>query len=187
MTAILDLPQVRARVSPLSVADYHRLGEYNEQGRRTELICGIVIEKMSKSPLHAFVVQRLQQILTTQIGAEWCLFQEGPITTLDSEPEPDLAVVEGPIERYREVHPSTAELVIEVAVSSIEVDRAKAAIYASAGVKEYWIVCPEEKMIEVYRAPRGLDYAEQLVVRAPEILRSLAIPSLSVGLAALLE
>lgn len=49
MAGILDLAEVRKRVSPLSVEEYHRLGEYNENGRRTELIRGIVIEKRSKS------------------------------------------------------------------------------------------------------------------------------------------
>jgi len=52
MTAILELPEVRERVSPLSVEEYHRLGEYNEHGRRTDLIRGIIIQKMSKTPLH---------------------------------------------------------------------------------------------------------------------------------------
>ena len=52
MSAILDIPEVRQRVSPLSVEEYHRLDEYNENGKRTELIRGIIIEKMSKSPLH---------------------------------------------------------------------------------------------------------------------------------------
>ncbi len=46
MTAILEIPEVRQRVSPLSVEEYHRLGEFNERGRRTELIHGIVIEKI---------------------------------------------------------------------------------------------------------------------------------------------
>ena len=39
---------ISAHVSPLSVEDYHRLGEYNQNGRRTELIRGILIEKMSR-------------------------------------------------------------------------------------------------------------------------------------------
>ena len=50
MAAILELPEVRKRVSPLSVEEYHRLGEYNENSRRTELIRGIIIEKLSKAP-----------------------------------------------------------------------------------------------------------------------------------------
>jgi hypothetical protein len=50
-TAILEIPEVRQRVSPLSVAEYHRLAEFNDNGRRTELIRGIVIEKSSKALL----------------------------------------------------------------------------------------------------------------------------------------
>ena len=55
MSAILDIPEVRQRFSRLSVEEYHRLDEYNANGRRTELVRGIVIEKMSKSPLHAAI------------------------------------------------------------------------------------------------------------------------------------
>jgi hypothetical protein len=39
---MLDIPEVRQRVSPLSVEEYHRLDEYKERGRRTELIRGFV-------------------------------------------------------------------------------------------------------------------------------------------------
>ena len=46
MAAILEIPEVRQRVSPFSVSEYHRLDERNENGRRTELIRGIVIEKI---------------------------------------------------------------------------------------------------------------------------------------------
>lgn len=48
MPAILELPEVRERISTLSVAEYQRLDEFNGRGRRTELIRGIVIEKLSK-------------------------------------------------------------------------------------------------------------------------------------------
>ena len=51
MPAILEIPEVRQRISPLTVEEYHRLDEFNENGRRTELIRGVVIEKMSKSPI----------------------------------------------------------------------------------------------------------------------------------------
>src|SRR5947208_441229 len=63
MAAILEIPEVRRRVSPLTVEEYHRLGEFNENGRRTELIRGIIIEKMSKSPLHRIVTSRLYRRL----------------------------------------------------------------------------------------------------------------------------
>src|ERR1700679_3037006 len=95
MTAVLNVPEIRERVSPLSVAEYHQLGEFNENGRRTELIRGIILEKMSKSPLHRFIVDQLRRILEAQISPDFILFSQDPITTIDSEPEPDVMVVRG--------------------------------------------------------------------------------------------
>ena len=46
LVRILEIPESRERVSPLSVHEYHRLGEFNEHGRRTELIRGILIENV---------------------------------------------------------------------------------------------------------------------------------------------
>jgi Uma2 family endonuclease len=184
MTAVLDVPEIRERVSPLSVAEYHQLGEFNENGRRTELIRGIIIEKMSKSPLHRSVANALRRILEVQITSDFTLFLQDPITTIDSEPEPDLMVVRGDEAGFLVTHPTTAELVIEVAVSSLAIDRVKAPIYAAAGVKEYWIVCPREKQVEVYRRPGAQGYAERTVLSAPVVLECTALPSVRVDLGA---
>ena len=185
MIELLEVPAIRQRVSPLSVAEYHQLGEFNENGRRTELIRGILIEKISKSPLHRFTAERLRKILAAQITPDCTLFSQDPLTTLDSEPEPDVMVVRGSLADFRTAHPTTAELVVEIAVSSIEIDRVKAGIYAEAGVKEYWIVCPEEKQAEVYRQPGATGYAERTVVAAPAVLECAALPGVRVDLAAL--
>ena len=181
MTALLDMPEIRERVMRVSVADYHRYTE----GQRTELLRGIVIEKMSKSPLHRFVAHRLSKLIAAQLSTEFTVFQEGPITTTDSEPEPDVAVVAGHEEHYRTAHPTTAELVIEVAVSSLEIDRVKALIYAEAGVKEYWIVCPDEKQVEVYRQPSAQGYAERTLLAAPTVLECAVLPGVRVDFGAL--
>jgi Uma2 family endonuclease len=178
MTALLEVPAIRQRAARLSVADFHRLGE----GLRAELLNGILIEKMPKSPLHQFIVERLRRILSSQIEPAWIVRQEGPITFSDSEPEPDLAVVAGPEEAYRSAHPTTARLVIETAISSLEIDRVKALIYAQAGVHEYWIVCPEGKQVEIYRLPGANGYAERIVLGASAILNCEALPGVSVDL-----
>jgi len=178
MTALLELPAIRQRARRFSVEDYHRLGELP-----VELLRGIVVDKMAKSPLHQFYADRCRRILSTQISPPFIVRQEGPLTTSDSEPEPDVSVVTGPEERYFATHPKTAELVIEVAVSALEIDRVKALIYAEAGVKEYWIVCPEEKCVEVYRQPGPEGYADRLVVNAPETITSAALPGVQLELA----
>lgn len=178
MTALLEVPAIRQRAMRFSIEEYHRLGELP-----VELLRGTVIEKMPKSPLHQFYVDRLRQILATQISPEFALRQEGPLTFADSEPEPDVAVVAGPPERYMSAHPSTALLVIEVAVSSLEVDRVKASIYAEAGVSEYWIVCPEEKRVEVFQGPGADSYAQMRIASSPEVLAPFALPGVRVVLA----
>ncbi len=181
MNALLENPAIRQRVARLSVADYHRLPELP-----IELLRGTIIDKMSKSPLHSAVSDDLREILSRQLGAGLVLRSEGPLTTIDSEVEPDLCVVKGTRADLRRSHPVTAELVIEVAVSSLEIDRVKALIYAEAGVKEYWIVCPEEKRVEVYRQPGPQGYGEQTVLTPPAILESSALPGVTVNLAEVL-
>lgn len=185
MTALLEDPEIRRRFSPLSVADYHQLGEFNENGRRTELIRGIPLEKMSKSPLHYTVIERLREILSSRIQPGWLLRQEGPLTLLDSEPEPDLAIVQGERGAFDAAHPVTAELAIEVAVTSLGLDRAKADLYAEAGVGEYWIVCPEDKRVEVYRMPAPKGYAGCSTIAAPALLQSTVLPWARIDLAEL--
>src|SRR2546429_52621 len=130
MTAILDIPEVRQRVSPLSVQDYHRLGEHNENGRRTELIRGILIQKMSKSPLHSFLAKRLYDQIARVLPNGFVVRREDPITLSDSEPEPDIAVVRGAEADPFEAHPTTAALVIEVAVCNPALDRENTSLYA---------------------------------------------------------
>ena len=185
MTALLEVPEIRECVSPLSVAEYHQLGEFNENGRRTELIRGIVIEKMSKSPLHCYIAAELRRMIESQVSPGFTVFYQDPITTADSEPEPDVMVVRGERKEFRTALPTTAELAIEVAISSMKLDRVKAQIYAEAGVKEYWIVCPQEKQVEVYRQPGANDYAERTTIAAPAVIECSALPGVRVDLAAL--
>src|ERR1043165_10147823 len=76
MSAILEIPEVRQRISRLSVEEYHRLDEFNENGRRTELIRGLVIEKMGKSPLHRTITALLYDLLLPQMPQGYSVWQE---------------------------------------------------------------------------------------------------------------
>src|SRR5436190_1582489 len=95
MSAILEIPEVRQRVSRISVEEYHRLDEFNENHRRTELIRGFVIEKMSKSPLHRILASRLYKLFLDRLPPGFSVWKEEPLTFLDSEPEPAISVVRG--------------------------------------------------------------------------------------------
>ncbi len=86
-----------------------------------------------------------------------------------SEPEPDLAVLQAPDPPYANRHPRGDELrlVVEVADTSAAFDRnIKAALYARAGVPEYWVVDFQGRAIFVYRGSR--DGVWHSVVRLAE-------------------
>ncbi len=181
MTASLEIPSIRQNTVRLTVADFHRLGE----GLHAELLNGILIKKMPKSPLHRLITRRIVRALEAQIHPDFEVWKEDPLTLADSEPEPDAAVVRKSPDNYATAHPSTAELVIETAISSLEIDRIKAHTYSEAGVKEYWIVCPEEKQVEIYRQPGAAGYASVTVLAAPAVLECAALPGVTVDLGAL--
>ncbi len=159
MTAILDLPEMRARVHRWTVAEYEKLGD-DPAFRRSELIRGIIVEKMSKSPLHSDLASEIHLLLVRLIRAGLVARKEEPLRLADSMPEPDVSVMRGARRDFRKKHPTTAELVVEVAVSSVAPDRENAAIYAEAGIAEYWIVLAERNAVEVYRRPQDGLYKE---------------------------
>jgi Uma2 family endonuclease len=182
MTAILDLPEVRRRVSPLTVEEYHRPGELNENDKRTELIRGIVIEKMSKSPLRATIASRLFKMILPLVPEGYTVRKEGPLTLRDSEPEPDISVVKGSDSDFAKSHPAAAALVVEIAVNSVELDRELALLYAEAGVEEYWIVLGNERSVEIYRRPVNGIYAEKTTIAPKGKLTCGSVAGVSVSL-----
>src|SRR5580658_2730361 len=119
---------------PLSVAAYHALGELGLIPEKTELLYGFVYTKMPKSPLHCSLVRRLRQLLEQTLPPGYFVDSERPISSTDSEPEPDLAIFHGVREDYWNNHPNTAELVAEICISSHEYDRSKLRAYAAADV-----------------------------------------------------
>lgn len=183
MSTILDIPGVRERISRLSVEEYHRLDEYNENGRRTELIRGIGIEKISKSPRHRNVCSRLYKLLLAALPTGFTVWKEEPLTLADSEPEPDISITRGDEKDFAHAHPPTAQFVIEVAVSSAALDRENAFLYAEAEVQEYWIILEESQRVEVYRRPREGKYQDFAVFGAGDVIDLASIPGVRIALA----
>jgi Uma2 family endonuclease len=170
---------------PLGVKAYRALGELGFIPEKTELLYGQVFHKMSKSPLHRFLVMRLLAILQQVLPSGFHVQVEQPITCDDSELEPDLSVIRGSIDDYRHEHPTTAELVIEVCVSSHEYDRSKLRAYATAGVKECWLVLGPEQRIEVHRRPRDGQYTDRALHGPPATVTSDVFPGFAMDLAGL--
>ena len=140
-------------IMPISVEQYYKMNEFSPDLTKTELIKGIIIEKIPKSPLHTYLLHWLFEFFSSKLPAGYLLRKEDPLTLTASEPEPDIAIVKGNFVDFRHTHPTRAELVIVIAISSLELDREKAEIYALAGIPEYWIIVPRDAVVEVYREP----------------------------------
>ncbi len=154
MIAVLENPNIRQLARPLSIKGYHLLRDWGIVAIKTELIRGVVVDKMSKSPLHTYVVNVLFGLLEERLPETHWLRKEDPLTLADSEPEPDISIVKGKPQDFKNAHPTTAEWVIEVAVSSLALDREKATLYAAANIPLYWLVNAEQRCIEVYSHPQ---------------------------------
>lgn len=183
MPAILELPEVRARVATLSVGAYEALAEMGAVEKRAELIRGMIVRKMPKSPLHCKLIRRVFLFLLAWQRSGWAVFTEQPLRLTDSMPEPEVMIVRGEVSDFDARHPAAAALVVEIAVNSAELDRENASLYAENGVEEYWIVLGSENQIEVYTRPEGGLYQDKQVYSMDETLTCAAVPELRVPLA----
>lgn len=178
MLAVLEEPAIRARVPAMSVDQYHRAFAHGLIPEDVELIRGALVQKMPKSPLHASIVELLRDYIVTFLPQDLFLRQGQPLTLKDSEPEPDLAVVQGSRRDFLASHPKSAVLVVEVSVTSEAIDLVKLEVYAEAGVPECWLVLAEERVVERHTGPGGGRYATVERAAFPAALASTVIPRL---------
>jgi Uma2 family endonuclease len=148
---------VQERLRRIRVEEYHRMIEAGilDEDEDVQLIDGMLIAMTPQGRVHAFAIQELTRILVRQLGDDFRVLSQLPLTLAgDSEPEPDLAVVTAHEAASSTRHPGSALLVIEVAGESLRFDRrTKAALYARNGIPEYWIVNLVDAAIEVHRDP----------------------------------
>jgi Uma2 family endonuclease len=83
---------------------------------------------------------------------------------------------------FRLAHPRTAELVVELCVTSHDYDRSKLRAYAEAGVQECWLVLVPERQIEIFRQPSKDKFVEKSVHGPGGLLTSRSLPGLEVDL-----
>jgi Uma2 family endonuclease len=120
-----------------------------------ELLEGVVVSMPPQNPPHAVIVNVAAAALMAAVGERAAVrCQSSLVAGAWSVPEPDVAVVPGRPRDYLSAHPRTALLLVEVADTSLPTDRlTKAAIYAAAGIPEYWIVNVRDGAVEVHRDP----------------------------------
>jgi Uma2 family endonuclease len=169
-------------------AEFHRFGDMGVfEGRRAMLIDGVILVEGPMTPPHAITLELVGQAVRTAFGPGWWLRHQSPLVLgRDLDPKPDLAVVPGR-PRDHAGHPTTAELVVEVADSSLDFDtNQKRLLYARAAIREYWVVDVNGRRLLTYRDPQAGDYAIQQALGPADAVAPLAAPAATVRVADLL-
>lgn len=175
------------RIRPLRRVEYDAIVERGFLAdSRVELLRGTLVEMTPQGPLHANVVRRLAERLFAAAEGRVHVRVQSPLALSDdSEPEPDIAVV--PAADYDRHHPTEALFVVEVADTSLQKDRGiKAALYAEAGIPEFWIVNLTEHVVDVHRRPVDGQYLERRQVDRQGSVAPAAFPRLQIAVADLL-
>jgi Uma2 family endonuclease len=180
------------RLYQMNMTEYHRIVEAGILTivDRVELLEGWLVAKMTKKPPHTIAKGSTRDALIGLAPPGWFVTTEDPVTTIDSEPEPDISVVRGTIRDYRDRAPGPADvaLIVEVADASLARDRSiKKRLYARAGFPIYWLINLVHNRIEVYTEPTGPIAKPDYLVRrdfGPDEMIPLVIEGREIGLLA---
>ena len=168
-----------------SVYDLQKMLEAGiiQSGERFELIGGDLVAMAAKGQHHELLKIALNFYWTRACTPALMVAQETPLR-LDEfhEPEPEFIVYPRSIKPH-DVRGDTVLLVVEVADSSLGHDlNYKAPIYASFGVREYWVINAVRRITTLHREPRPDGYASRLELSGSDRLVPSLAPELAVRL-----
>jgi Uma2 family endonuclease len=157
------------------------------EGLGTMLIEGVILESGKISPSLAICLEVANESLRSTFQSGYWIRQRLPLVLGPStDPGPDFAVVRGNPRGFRQ-HPTSAELVVEVADSSLNFDtNEKRILYAKAGIRDYWVVDINDRKLLVFRDPQNGDYATRQTLGVNDAISPLAAPTASIRVADLL-
>jgi Uma2 family endonuclease len=157
--------------------------------RHVELIRGALREMNPLGSLHESVVDRFVEWSFENLPQRsvWVRVQSSiGLPALQSVPEPDVTWVVRRDYRRRRPTANDVLLLVEVADSSLAYDRSeKAALYAAAGVADYWVVNARNGCLEVMRDPASDGYRSVQTVSRDDQVTPLSFPQLALDVAAL--
>jgi len=162
-----------------------REGIVNE-AERIELIAGEIVHKSAKGNRHEIARNELTLFWADRRAGRYKFAEENPLRlSKQNQPEPDILLFPAS-QNVAQVTAESVLLVVEVSDSSLSYDlKIKAPVYASFGVREYWVIDPKTLATTVHRGLGAAGYAEVMEIAASELLTPHLAPELAVRLAGL--
>ena len=170
-----------------TLAEFEKLSELgffggvDHERERLELIEGELVPMHAKGGRHEWVRGKLLQALFRRLPAGFEIYPEpGWRPGGELYLEPDFILCKE-VKEPSEIPPGHVSLIIEVADSSKSYDLAtKARIYATLGVREYWVVNAVTLETTVHLKPEGEVYGEIVTFAPDQKLVPHLVPALAV-------
>ena len=174
-----------------TVEEYHRMGEVGllDADTRVELIEGEIVEMAPIGDAHAATSNRLNRLLVLAVGERGIVAVGNPVRLSQrSEPQPDFSVLRPRADyQTKGPRPEDVMLAVEVSDTTLRRDRrVKLALYARAGIPEFWIVNLEVREVEIYRSPGGDSYASVERKGPGDVVTMEALPGVTIAISRIL-
>jgi Uma2 family endonuclease len=168
-----------------TIDEYHRMiaaGILDD--RHIELLKGEIVEMPPEGEPHAYFSSEAAEYLIQLLGNRATVRPSKPIILPNnSEPEPDIAIVQRLGREYLEHHPYPENIfwLIEYSDSSLDKDlQIKTKVYAEVEIAEYWVVNLRKRQIVVFRDPQDGEYASKNTLSGGTIYPQ-AFPDLAIS------
>lgn len=172
-----------------TVDEYYAMAKHGilKSDERVELLDGEIVPMNPIGSPHAWCVKRTTELFYWSRD-RFRISVQDPLRLNDrSEPEPDIVILQPDTPEDRHPGPQDVLLVIEVADSSIRVDRRrKRTMYARAGIFEYWIVDLTAGRVEVYRDPIRARYRSVRLLGPGDTVSPVFAPDLQIAVSTVL-
>ena len=174
-----------------TVDEYHRLVDEGVlDDEPVELLKGEIVVMAAEGVPHASISTEAGEYLTLLLAEHAQVRQAKPMTlsAVNSEPEPDLAIVRRSPQQYRDHHPYPDDVLwlVEYANTSLSKDLdEKKRVYAEAGILEYWVVNLRDMTVLVFRDPEAGTYRYEQTLESG-VIHPLAVPDVAVSIDRLL-
>jgi Uma2 family endonuclease len=175
-----------------TVDEFYKMGAIGilDDGNRTELVDGEVVEMSPMGPRHAAAVNRVSSRLGHLLDGKALVRVRMPVRlNAYNEPQPDIAFVKARRDFYDLRHPGPADVlaVLEISDTTLDYDRdVKLGVYAAVRIPECWVLDIAGSALLVFRGPSRGDYKTFLRFGPGECVAMLAFPDIEIAVSDLL-